>query len=845
MEAGISLPFPLPCRQEIITLAGDAMKLVKITVYLLFLLTSCVVGYFMFSLSGRDLPTDFIRPVIASLCAFIGVLYLIKLHKNKIAFCCHFFIGFGINVITTLAFLYYRSIGAVFTGDDVVAIDQSNLEEILDFFEYYIFNTTSLISVLVLLGVYIVLFYLMKKVWGHEELNKQGLQGQQQEHKHAKLRKAWRYGVASFMILACVIITTQLRPLKYYRLMVANLENQLASFHEIAKTLETSANHQAHKQEQGELYVLVIGESLSRDSMGLYNHSVDNNPFLESLAQQQGTFVYPNAYASFVHTVPSITASFSQGNFKTGLTFPHGDNLISMLKKAGFTCYWLSNQVQNGAADTPVGAISSLANHVFFTTHYVFDGSYSQQPDMILLPTIEKTLNELDPQKNNFIVIHVMGNHSPYYNRFPKDYPTVAFNQDSFVGVLSNKKTTNTKLLSATHYENYLTSIKYNDMVLSKIYALVAQRPDYRAMVYYSDHGEALLYQAANDITPAESKAPVGRHNVAQFSYAMTRIPLIINLSQRYQELYPEVASALQDNLNRIFTNDTLYDFILDLSRVKSDAINYELSIANPAYDRGEPNTIEVVDHKIVGHDPDYLAFSYAHSDYAPRLAIKSANSVVKANSSLAKGYTNLQLNTWWHQKQLYVRVLSKFDSNFLTLPDFLKELKGEHSALAQLLLNIDNEDAISKDDYQALASCLSQLKEAEQSRITLLTAKPDLLQLLSEQIAANKLKIKLLPWVDSANLQAIQEQSDTSVIQGFACNSDDLATLLSQLQDSAPISDEAKSIADNAQPTILVMASELVVQTDDLATELKKLDPQGKVSTYIVNYYNAFDSDF
>ena len=468
--------------------------------------------------------------------------------------------------------------------------------------------------------------------------------------------------------------------------------------------------------------------------MGLYNHCLDNTPFMSSLVTQGKALFFKNAYSSFVNTVPSITASFSQGNLQTGLTFPQGDTLISMAKKAGIKTYWISNQVQNGDFDTPIGAISSLVDYTFFTTRYLFDHSYgAQNPDLILLPELERTFNSLDPKANNLVIIHLMGCHSPYDHRYPCDYPETNLNQPAHIGALSAHPQFSEEIIGGSDYEQYLTSIRYNDDVIKAISDLVLERSDFAAMLYYSDHAEALLYQSYNDIVAQNETAPAGRHNVAQFSFAMTRIPLIVALSKRYQRNYPQSAAALAQHQEAIFTNDTLYDLVLDLMQVKSQAINYELALSNPSYQRGTPDQVALLNQKIVGTDPDYLAFQHAQLPDANILAINAANSTFKANSSLAKGYANLTLNTIWCDGELYVCALKEFSKDFYTLPEFLAQVRDRDnqpllSSKVQVIVQLDNSAELSSSEQAALNSYLKNLAPEIKLRCLFVSANEQLL---------------------------------------------------------------------------------------------------------------------
>ena len=118
------------------------------------LINAFIIGYFSLKITGRQLPTDFVRPFLVSMLSWWAIYLLLKAQHKKSA------IGWTVVLtifqsVTAISYSYYQSIDSFFTGDDVVAIAQSNVEELYDFAEHYIFNTSTLAygTLLVILSV--------------------------------------------------------------------------------------------------------------------------------------------------------------------------------------------------------------------------------------------------------------------------------------------------------------------------------------------------------------------------------------------------------------------------------------------------------------------------------------------------------------------------------------------------------------------------------------------------------------------------------------------------------------------------------------------------------------------
>lgn len=748
-------------------------------------LNAFILGYVFYKIAGRALPADFFRPFIVGLLSFISIFLLLKSQFKKLAFL--FYLIFTFFILAAISsYTYYQSINAFFTGDDVVAIAQSNFEEIVDFLCFYLNNKAVITNLCLYAFLSIITLFVL--------LNGAKL-------KIKRYRKLVLF-LSLIFIAISIVLTSQLRPFKYYRLMVRDFKGKIEAFNDLNSTLSKKSNIVSTKDQKGELYVLVVGESLSKDSMGVYTNIIDNTPFLSKLALSDNTYVFDNAYSSFVNTVPSITASFSQGNLHTGLTFPHGENLINMAKKAGINTYWISNQVKNGNADTPIGAISSLCDYSYFTTNFVFDGSYSQKPDKILIDKLQSVINDIDKKKNNLLIVHIMGSHSPYYNRIPDNYKVYDIDSVADIGKLHKLQSSYEKL-THTYYDYYLSSIKYNDEFLHDLYTLFKDREDFKAFVYYSDHAEAVLYANKDK---DEKISPLGRHNVAQFSYAMTRIPFIVNVSNSFKELYPSTVKALDDNLHKIITNDTLYDFMLDLMQVKSEAINKKLSAANSFFDMGEEREIKLLNNIKVYDDPDFMARKVARSDLVDRIYIKSANSLYKANTLLSMGFNKLHVNTIVYKDNLYVKALKDYDKDFISPDSYIKSLYKEN-----ILLIFDL-------DAKVKASMLSE--SLKKSNIKLLVH--DKMQY--ESLYKNGFKNVIISLDDAPSL--INESS--------------LNTVDICLKDKVK-SDIIKSLNDKTS-NLYLMSDTLSVQSKDIFDSLKLYDDN---INFIVSFYNAFNSDF
>ena len=279
------------------------------------------------------------------------------------------------------------------------------------------------------------------------------------------------------------------------------------------------------------VYVLVIGESLSRDHMQLYGYSRQTTPWLSKLAQKRSTVAFTNAYANHTHTVPVLSYALSEKNQYNDLLLEETATIIDVARAAGYKTYWLSNQLKYSVYDTPVNIIGASADVSKWINTSVGEKLSTQFYDEKLLDFLpdNKTIDKA------LIVVHLMGNHNLYQDRYPKKF-------DKFHGSKEN----------VSEYDN---SVLYNDWVVSQIYARVARNPEFMAFVYFSDHGD----DVENNLG----------HNSSLFSYPMIRIPLIVSVSYKFARQNTEEFYNLHRHRNSYWTNDLLYDLMVNLMHIK------------------------------------------------------------------------------------------------------------------------------------------------------------------------------------------------------------------------------------------------------------------------------------
>lgn len=291
--------------------------------------------------------------------------------------------------------------------------------------------------------------------------------------------------------------------------------------------------------------LLVIGESASRDYMQAVNPAYPHNttPWLNKLKEMSNCIIFPNAYSIGANTVLAVSNALTEINQYNDKKFYEACSIIDVVRALGeYRIHWYSNQGRLGSADTPVTLIADTADVAKWTKQQLNTVQYDE--------SLLDFLGEVDPQSNNFVVIHLIGSHFNFLNRYPEAF---------------------TKFGTPGKYElelNYANSIAYTDYVLSKIFAYAQEKLNLQAMVYFSDH----------------ATVPDGRRSPNFDGMGSVRIPLVTYFSDEYIAKNKNVVETLRQHQNLYWTNDLAYELLCSVFNVQSNKFDETNSLASPKF---------------------------------------------------------------------------------------------------------------------------------------------------------------------------------------------------------------------------------------------------------------------
>ena len=485
-----------------------------------------------------------------------------KIKLSSVIICA---LNFFFMLIPFIEYTYYCMVWHCLSPASLMALYLTNWNESIDFIRGSIGDLNVII-------IFIVIAFLLKKAYNiHKDFAKHVIDsGLNSFHK-----------VSSALVVVC-----SMAALTYYipQSSIASLWKNVTEY--VAETQEYNIGHSERvadlkiddvnstlaAKSKGTI-IFVIGESASRSYMKAFNpkFEFDNTTWLSDKMNEgfeaNGFIVYKNAYSAWSQTVPVLQRALTEQSQYNDKEFHKSTSIIDAARKAGYKTYWFSNQGRYGEFDSAITIVAKTADVAEWTDDaYDFSDKY----DSALLPYLEK----VDGNENNFIVLHLMGSHIYYNNRYPKDF---------------KRWVTEDGTGMATATPSYANTILYTDYILSQIYDYASKNLNLQAMIYFSDHGENLNIS----------------HNPDVFSFDMVRIPMFIYLSKEYREVLPERSDVLYRNRDRYFTNDMLYDTICGIMNAPSNRYEVRQDFSSKDYGFNRENLTTMLGQHSLTEDAD------------------------------------------------------------------------------------------------------------------------------------------------------------------------------------------------------------------------------------------------
>lgn len=358
-------------------------------------------------------------------------------------------------------------------------------------------------------------------------------------------------------------ILYQLLPMqRTYAAMGTAIDNMKA-YHRLSAKL-TNSVELTRNESKIKNVVFILGESTNRNHMQLYGYYLPNSPNLMKLREKGEIVVFNDIISPHSTTVAVLSELFTFCDHESDKPWYEYNTLIDVMHAAGYKTFWLSNQESSGAW----GNVAQIyANHSDYHKFTRIRDSLEDTGilDGELFPLIDESKQLRSPDKN-FFVVHLMGGHGLYYNRYPYEF-------NKFTGK-------DIKLNVTDHFKDivaqYDNALYYNDYVVDEI--IKRFKDDESIVIYVPDHAEAVYDEGS-----------VAGHIEENPNRHMIEIPVIVWASPKFKEKYPEKWEQIQEAADRPYMTDDMIHTILDLTDISTEDYRPEKSIINEDFDASRP----------------------------------------------------------------------------------------------------------------------------------------------------------------------------------------------------------------------------------------------------------------
>ncbi len=452
-------------------------SLKNLNILLLILLPALITGGLLIAVGNL---TDGLRLGFLSLPGVLFIYLAItrkKIYWYMIAIIWWFLAWLDALLRSSTWFLFNSDNEAYFI---IEALANTNRQESLEFFQLHLNALITVgLGLLVLLTLYsFTVFKLVKPL---------------------HFQRLWQSRVYRGCIILLVLLATtsylmkpsrKVHPIVFwtdYQAKIQEFKDRIKQHKQVHQQWDKSARQNLVLTEQAkgkQTHVLVLSESLTSLNFGVCGYPRNTTP---ELAKQLGEIkVFCNAFSPSPSTINALRVLLTESPAADHDRYSP-ESVLAYARAAGYKIYWLSNQ-----DDTYLSSLfGSYADKAVYKNKR--SGRSSTSLDETLMPDYQQAL--ADPEPKKLIILHLIGAHPNYKERYP-----AAFNQftsNSNDAVESDLKRRNIDPWIRSLRNDYDNAVLYEDSLLSTFLndLRADATPDFRSFTVVSDHGNEVGHE--------------------------------------------------------------------------------------------------------------------------------------------------------------------------------------------------------------------------------------------------------------------------------------------------------------------------------------------------------------
>lgn len=328
------------------------------------------------------------------------------------------------------------------------------------------------------------------------------------------------------------------------------------------------------------IVLLLIGETSRYDHWQINGYERATSPCLKKRGDRIISFdsVYTVGNLTTV-CVPYILSRATPDNPRL---YYHETSVIDAFHEAGYHTAWIADQSFNNEF------LMRIANGCDYAK-YVSDNGHGDFIDSVLLAPLHQVLTKCpnDKMANDLIVLHSLGCHFKYSERYPDSFQlytpdmkginiremlrSVDEEAEGFARLKPENMAIykNLKTILVNSYDN---AILYTDYFIDQVIRELENTGRPAVLVYVGDHGENLLDDERNMFLH-------GTYSGSKYEY---HVPLFVWASAEYIKSHQSKWNAMRSNTRKCISTMTLFHSLLDLGDLQYDQMDSTLLFTQP-----------------------------------------------------------------------------------------------------------------------------------------------------------------------------------------------------------------------------------------------------------------------
>ena len=333
--------------------------------------------------------------------------------------------------------------------------------------------------------------------------------------------------------------------------------------------------------------VLLIGETSRYDHWQLNGYDRATSPHLT--ARKEQIISFDSCWSVANLTTVSVPYMLSRATPDDPRQYYRETSVVDAFREAGYHTSWIADQSFNNEF------LMRIANDCDYAKYVSDDGTQEVFTDTVLLAPLKQVLalstfdteRNLHAPKGNMIVLHSLGCHFKYSERYPDAYQVFTPDmkgvniRDMFRNVdedaegFARLKPENMAVyqnLKSILVNSYDNAILFTDYFIDRVIRELEATGRPAVLVYVGDHGENLLDDERNMFLH-------GTYSGSRYEY---HVPLFVWVSPEYAALHADKIRAMRANKGKTISTMTLFHSLLDLGGVTFEHLDPALCITNP-----------------------------------------------------------------------------------------------------------------------------------------------------------------------------------------------------------------------------------------------------------------------